>query len=206
MVKHSNSDHSRSKLITFRSLSLLLIFTSSCLIISQIIGISSLDHQDSTNMSYWDHIYTSLNLLSLFTLLIGLVGISIFQYNKCGRFSEISFFLAFFVTALIAGDAWFEAFVVPFVASESPQLMNKAGVSMIIGASLSFSTFSIGWIMVGISSLRTKIIPKYISILIICGGIFGFQALTPPYFGVLGIAIGILGVWMYSESSIRHEA
>lgn len=193
-------------MLTFRTISFMLIFTSICLVISQIIGITALDHEDETNITFWDHIYTSLNLLSLSTLLIGLVGIFLYQYNQLGRFGITSFFLAFFGTVLIAGDAWFEAFVVPFLSSISPQLVNEVpSGSLIIGALLSFFSFSIGWIMVGISSYKARVWPKYISILIICGGIFGFKALTIPYLGVLGIAIGILGGWMYTES-IKHNS
>ncbi len=195
-----------NKLITFRFIGLILIFTSCCLIISQIIGISALDHQDLSKISYWDHIYTSLNLISMFTLLIGLIGIYLYQHYRLGRFGVISYFIAFFGTVLIAGDAWFEAFVVPFLTSVSPNLVNEEpSGSLIVGALLSFLSFSIGWILVGISSLRAGILPKYISILIILGGVFGFKALTIPYLGVLAVAIGLLGGWIYRKSNTYNS-
>ncbi|MFJ8513412.1 hypothetical protein [Lysinibacillus xylanilyticus] len=93
-----------------------------------------------------------------------------------------------------------------FVANKAPLLVNEVpSGSLIIGALLSFLSFSIGWILVGISCLKARIIPKYISILIICGGIFGFKALTIPYLFILAIAVGFLGKWIYDNPKLTYE-
>jgi hypothetical protein len=206
VIKQSHRYSYRNNFMAFKAISIILISSSICLIISQIIGITAIDPQDLTNIKFWDHIYTSLNILAMFTLLLGLVGIFLYQYERLGKFGVMSFSLAFLGTVLIAGDAWFEAFVVPFLASVSPQIVNEdPSGSLIIGALLSFLSFSIGWILVGITSYKASVLPKYISILLIIGGIFGFKALTIPYLGILGISIGLLGRWMYRES-IYHKS
>jgi len=180
------------------------MFASCCLLLSQIIGLIAFS-KDLTIISYWNHIYSSLNLISMLMLLIGLVGTFLYHFQRIGKFGIVSFVVAFMGTMLIAGDAWFEAFVVPFVANTAPQLVNEVpSGSLIIGALLSFLSFSIGWILVGISCLKARIIPKYISILIICGGIFGFKALTIPYLFVLAIAVGFLGKWIYDNPKINY--
>ncbi|WP_018759962.1 hypothetical protein [Paenibacillus terrigena] len=196
-------DNCRNKENAFKVISLILIIASVGLVSSQIIGMTTgVAQSNKTYFGLWDHIYSSLNLISMFALLIGLVGIFLYQYDRLGKRGVISIGLAFFGTVLVAGDVWFEAFAVPFVAKVAPQVASaNPGSSIIVGALLTFLSFSLGWIMVGVSSYKAGVIPKYICILIIIGGIFGFKALTIPYLGVMGIAIGILGVWMYNEST-----
>ncbi|MNN75001.1 hypothetical protein D3C81_1912640 [compost metagenome] len=52
---------------------------------------------------------------------------------------------------------------------------------------------------------KSRIVPRYISLMIICGGVFGFKALTIPYLGVLAIAIGLLGIWLYKLQSAKQN-
>ena len=135
---------SEKRLITFRSIGVSYMFASCCLLLSQIIGLIAFS-KDLTIISYWNHIYSSLNLISMLMLLIGLVGTFLYHFQRIGKFGIVSFVVAFMGTMLIAGDAWFEAFVVPFVANTAPQLVNEVpSGSLIIGALLSFLSFSIG--------------------------------------------------------------
>ncbi|MNX91803.1 hypothetical protein D3C86_1239140 [compost metagenome] len=184
----------------------LLLLTSCCFIISQIIGLTCIVNKEQTQIEMWDYIYTGINLFSLFILLICLVGIFLLHLNRTGKLGIIGYLIAFAGTVLIAGDAWFEAFVVPFLSSVSPQIAHQdPSGSLIVGALISFSLFSIGWITVGISMYKSRIVPRYISLMIICGGVFGFKALTIPYLGVLAIAIGLLGIWLYKLQSTKQN-
>jgi hypothetical protein len=196
MLKY-NSRHNLSLLIRFTGPICLL--SSFLLITTQIIGIFT-DH--SSIHSFWLIIYSIFNLLAFFLLLIALFGIYIFQSSANGKFGFISFSIAVLGTMLIVGDAWFEAFVVPFISDVAP-IVEKTSPSgmLIIGAVFTFSTFCIGWLLFGISCYKTRIIPRYISFLLCIGGIFGFKALTIPYLGFLAIPIGILGYWMIKNSS-----
>lgn len=184
----------------------LFISTSICILIAQMIGIWILDDDSATNNSFVDILYTTCNLTGFFALNLGLFALFVFHYNYLGKLGYTSFILATLGTMLYAGDAWFEAFVVPFLSDEVPHIVNvDPGISLMVGIVITFLTFSIGWMTVGISTFRAGIIPRWISTLIIVGGIFGFRALTPPYFTPLAFAVGMMGVWMIQSKTVSSE-
>jgi hypothetical protein len=120
------------------------------------------------------------------------------QARRAGTLGVISVGVALVGTICIAGDAWFEAFAVPWLVDIAPEVYIKGPSGMLpIGAGVSFVLFAIGWVLFGIASLHARIFPSAISIAIVVGGIAGFQALaTPPLGAILGLAMAWLGVWM----------
>lgn len=184
----------------------LFILTSLCILCSNMIGIWILDDDLLTNHSFADILYTTCNLMGFFALILGLFALFVIHYNNLGKFGYASFILATLGTMLYAGDAWFEAFVVPFLSDEMPQLKDiDPGISLMVGIVISFLTFSIGWMTVGVSTFRAGLIPKWISSLIIIGGIFGFRALTLPYFAPLALAVGVMGLWILLSKSLSNN-
>jgi hypothetical protein len=120
------------------------------------------------------------------------------QAHRAGALGVIGVGVALVGTICMAGDAWFEAFAVPWLADVAPELLIKGPSGILpIGALFSFVLFALGWVLFGIASLRAHIFPSAISIAIVVGGLAGFQALaTPPIGAILGLAIAWLGVWM----------
>jgi hypothetical protein len=131
-------------------------------------------------------------------LLIALVAIYTWQANRAGIFGVIGFVAALVGTLFLAGDAWFEAFVVPWLADVAPEVIKSPvpfGLLM-IGAFASYVLFAVGWALFALASLRARAFPAAISIAILVGGVVGFYALVPPFALPLGMAITWLGVWM----------
>ncbi len=129
-------------------------------------------------------------------LLIALVAVYAWQANRAGTFGAIGFVAALVGTLFLAGDAWFEAFAVPWLADVAPEALHKPSGLLMIGAFTSYVLFAGGWVLFGLASLRARAFPAAISVAILLGGVIGFYALVPPFAVPLGLAIAWLGVWM----------
>jgi hypothetical protein len=70
-----------------------------------------------------------------------------------------------------------------------------------LGAICSYLLFAAGWALFGIASLRARVFPAVISVLIVFGGIAGFSALLAPYGIPLGVAVAVLGGWMLTRAT-----
>ena len=73
----------------------------------------------------------------------------------------------------LAGDGWFEAFVVPWLAEVAPQILNKPSGLLPIGGFSSYVLFAIGWALFGLTSLRARVFPAIICLAIVGGGLIG---------------------------------
>jgi len=131
-------------------------------------------------------------------LLIALVAVYDWEARRAGAFGVIGFVAALIGTLFLAGDAWFEAFAVPWLADVTPEALKLPvpfGLLM-IGAFTSYVLFASGWVLFALASLRACAFPAAISVAILIGGVVGFYALVPPFAVPLGLAIAWLGVWM----------
>jgi hypothetical protein len=133
-------------------------------------------------------------------LLIALVAVYAWQANRAGTFGVIGFVAALVGTLFLAGDAWFEAFAVPWLADVAPEALHKPSGLLMIGAFTSYVLFAGGWVLFGLASLRARAFPAAISVAILVGGVVGFYALVPPFAVPLGLAIAWLGAWMLRTS------
>jgi hypothetical protein len=129
-------------------------------------------------------------------LLIALVAVYGWEARRAGALGVVGFVAAMVGTMFLAGDAWFEAFAVPWIRDVAPEALYKPSGLLVRGAFSSYVLFSIGWALFGIASLRARVFPVAISLAIVVGGLVGFRALEPPYAIPLGLAIGWLGVWL----------
>jgi hypothetical protein len=140
-------------------------------------------------------------------LLIALVAVYSWQADRAGAFGVIGFVAALVGTMFLAGDGWFEAFVVPWLADVAPVVLKPPvpfGLLM-IGAFTSYVLFAAGWVLFGLASLRARAFPIAISVAIVVSGIIGFQALVPPYAVPLGLTMAWLGVWMLQTKKDTSE-
>jgi len=139
-------------------------------------------------------------------LLIALVAVYAWQANRAGTFGVIGFVAALAGTLFLAGDAWFEAFAVPWLADVAPEALHKPSGLLMIGAFTSYVLFAGGWVLFALASLRARAFPAAISVAILVGGVIGFYALVPPFAVPLGLAIAWLGVWMLRTTPARAIA
>ena len=97
---------------------------------------------------------------------------------------------------------WFEGFAVPWLAEVAPAVISAgpAGGYHVTAAVVSFVLFSLGWILFGLASFRSRAFPQGLSIALAVGGLIGFWAGTPPWGVALGLAVAAVGIWL-----IRHR-
>ena len=149
----------------------------------------------------------ALALLAQYLLLLALTGLYVHEYRAVGKLGLVGYLTAFLGTLLVAGDWWYEAFVVPQIAAHTPQLFEVApGGSLLAGAVATFGLFALGWILFGTASLRGRIFPRIPTILVIIGGAVGLFAGTAPYLLPLAVAVGWMGYLLLRPSPTRHDA
>ena len=133
-------------------------------------------------------------LISTIALLFALTGLYLRQADAAGRLGLVGYVVAFIGTVLVAGDWWFESFIVPQIAAVAPQVMTGAITgSMAIGAAATFVLFALGWTVFGIATFRANVYPRPAAVLLMVGGVVGILAGSTPYQVPLAIAIGWIG-------------
>jgi hypothetical protein len=146
----------------------------------------------------------SIALLGMGALLLALTAIYARESNALGRLGLIGYVIAFLGTLMVAGDWWFEAFVVPVIATAAPAVLDlPISGSALVGAIATVGLYTMGWTLFGLAVLRAGIVPRPAAVLLLVGGLAGPLALSTPYQIPLAIAIGWIGVTLRSESRVR---
>ena len=147
---------------------------------------------------------SGLRLLGIILLLWALIGIYGRQSRSAGTFGLWAFVVAFFGTALSAGNTWAEVFIWPTLAQVAPNMLSgqatEASSYLSAGLTLSFPLFGIGLILFGVATLRAGIYPRWAPVLLIISiPVTMFLDPTPGSFQesigqiLLGIAVAALG-------------
>jgi hypothetical protein len=147
---------------------------------------------------------SGLRLLGIVLLLWALIGIYERQSRAAGTFGLWAFVVAFFGTALSAGNTWAEVFIWPTLAQVAPNMLSgqatEASSYLSAGLTLSFPLFGIGLILFGVATLRAGIYPRWAPVLLIISiPVTMFLDPTPGSFQesigqiLLGIAVAALG-------------
>jgi hypothetical protein len=151
-------------------------------------------------------IYT-LALLGMGTLLLALTAIYTREFAALGRLGLIGYLIAFLGTVMVAGDWWFEAYAIPKIASEAPEVLGlPPSGSALIGVIATVGLYTVGWILLGVAALRARTFPRAAALLLLVGGLAGPLALSTPYQVPLAIAIGWIGLSLQSDSRTRRTA
>jgi hypothetical protein len=147
---------------------------------------------------------SGLRLLGIVLLLWALIGIYERQSRAAGTFGLWAFVVAFFGTALSAGNTWAEVFIWPTLAQVAPNMLSgqatEASSYLSAGLTLSFPLFGIGLILFGVATLRAGVYPRWAPVLLIISiPVTMFLDPTPGSFQesigqiLLGIAVAALG-------------
>jgi hypothetical protein len=98
-------------------------------------------------------------------------------------------------TTLLAGDLWFETFVVPWLADGAPASLTMPRVgTLVAGALVSYVLFALGWAFFGVTGLLSRALPVPLGLAFVPAGLLGFSALMPPNGIPLGLCVLALGV------------
>jgi len=148
-----------------------------------------------------------LALIATNVLLLALTGLFLRQAQAAGRLGAAGFLIAFLGTTLIAGDWWFESFIVPRLAEVAPEVMTGAITgSMVVGAAATFGLFALGWAVFGVASIRARVYPRGAAVLLTVGGLVGILAGSTPYQVPLAVAIGWIGYSLVTSERIPAAA
>lgn len=149
----------------------------------------------------------SIALLGMGALLLALTAIYTREAAALGRLGLIGYVTAFLGTLMVAGDWWFEAFVVPTMATAAPAVLDlPISGSVLVGAIATVGMYTVGWTLFGLAALRTRAFPRAATLLLVAGGLAGPLALSTPYQIPLAIAIGWIGLTLVSDSGSQQTA
>jgi hypothetical protein len=148
--------------------------------------------------SFWDatHAYRrGLALAAMYVLLLALTALYWVEAHVVGRLGLVGYLIAFLGTLLVAGDWWYETFVVPELMDRVPALLDEPPSGpILVGAFVTVAAFAVGWLIFGFASYRAGIFPRGASILVMIGGIAGVVALIDGSQIPLAVAIGWIGL------------
>ncbi len=136
---------------------------------------------------------TVLDLIALILLLLALVGLYVRQAEVTGPLGLVGFIVAFVGTVLVAGFAWTGLFIAPYLAAHTPELLDSGEAPP--GLLPTFIPFAVGWLLFGIASLRGRVYPRWVAILLIVGAVPSILPLTQV---VLGVAVAVLGLYLFA--------
>jgi hypothetical protein len=137
----------------------------------------------------------AIALLGMAVLLLALTGLYLWEAPALGRLGLAGYLTAFLGTLLVAGDWWFEAFVVPALAAQAPQILAEPpGASVLAGAVATIVFCTAGWIMFGIAAFRAAVFPRPAAVLLVVAGLAGVLTLWTPWQIPLAVAVGWIGV------------
>jgi hypothetical protein len=174
----------------------LCVFASVLIVFSQLLrlGVGWLAGPDSTSTAMHTVTY-AIALLGMAALLLALAAIYTREATSLGRLGLVGYLTATLGTLLVAGDWWFEAFVVPEIATQAPEILTGSpGRSLLTGVVTTTAFFAIGWTLFGIAALRSGVFGRPAAVLLIVGGLTGVLALSTPWQIPLAVAIGWIGV------------
>lgn len=143
-------------------------------------------------------------LLGMGALLLALTALYTREATALGRLGLAGYLTAFLGTLLVAGDWWFEAFVVPAIATQAPEILSGSpGWSVLAGAVTTIAFFAIGWTLFGIAVFRTRVFGRPAAVLLIVGGLTGVLTLSTPWQVPLAVAVGWIGVGLSRSEAVE---
>lgn len=104
-----------------------------------------------------------LGIMDLATVLIllGLIALYLYQYLATGIFGFIAFALALFGTMMTFGHQWSSTFVVPVLATGTPDFLDTitTDTTTVLAGGVFLSAFlmAVGWFLFGLASLKAKV-------------------------------------------------
>src|SRR5438552_1463962 len=173
----------------------------------------------SVTTSTWTIVHLLTNAMSFFGLL-GIAGIYARQAKVAGWFGLAGFLLLSFWFVLVTGFTFFEAFILPLLATDSPKfaesflgIFTGSGGETSVGAlptlwSLLGGVYILGNVLFGIATFRGGILSRW------AAGLLGLGAVSSPAFALLpqsfaplaAVPVGLGLAWLgYSLWSERRE-
>ena len=150
----------------------------------------------------------ALSLAAAFLAMLGLVALYARQVQPSGSRGLIGFSLAALGTMMHFGHVWTGLFLVPALAASVPEFLDAVGATpsglVIEGAQLALVVFAFGWLLFGLVSLQTKVVPPGPAALVMVGAtlelVLGVLNVQLSAF-VLAAGLAWMGFWLWSEQA-----
>lgn len=161
-------------------------------------------HPANTPEGALNPIWTPVHLMwfvSYLLILFGLNGMYPVLANEPGRLASAAWILSFFGTALSLPIAAWDSFIVPYLAHHALEMITQIEevsmeLSVLVFRLIFFLmalTFSLGFILLGVSALRSRTLPRVGGLLVLVGApVFWLGAILFSK-GSLGNAVTIIG-------------
>lgn len=139
--------------------------------------------QDPSPGDYMGSLYALTYLLIVFGLLFvaaGLPAIYVRQAKQAGKLGLIGVSLTFFALLLLMGNSLTTGILFSYVASVAPNLTH-ASFPPVLGVifPITLLMFTLGPILLGIATMRARVLARGASILLIVGSILNLVSLAP---------------------------
>lgn len=145
------------------------------------------------------HLDTSpLATASSALLLVALLGIGATAVAALTRLREVGrpvpgVAIAVVGTVLVAGGAWAALFVLPALAAEAPEVLDRGLQSVVVGYIASYVVFTVGWLWTGIALIRARLVPTWLGVLVAVAGVLAFVPAPEAFrLALAGVAASLL--------------
>lgn len=134
--------------------------------------------------------YTAVHMLGVISTILtlfGLLGLYALHVEHTGWVALIGFVLAFVGTTLRGAVAFFDGFMIPVLATHAPHLLDNIRHTIFVAGPmvamfpLTSITFILGFVLFGIALVRTDILPRWGSRLLLYGApLLGLGPISAP--------------------------
>lgn len=136
--------------------------------------------------------------------LLGLVGWHVKQRSQAGITGLIGFILAFIGTTLTLVGGVSAGYIFPVLATEAPHAFDPQGPlfasANAIPFFIGFATFMLGYVLLGIATIRARILPRWGAVLVMLGAIL-FN-LPPQPIGPFPTFVTLLGAILFGAGAV----
>jgi len=153
--------------------------------------------------------------VSVLLLHLGLVGLYARQAEQTGWLGLVGFVLAFIGTALVGSILVFASTILPLIAAEAQAIFDRAATPPDFLLPMFILGFGLGWILIGIVTMRAGVLPRWSGSLLIVGVTLFMISEAVPFEVMLAhtlvtvgdIIFGLGMVWIgYALWSEQREA
>jgi hypothetical protein len=126
----------------------------------------------------------------LLLLAVALVGLYTRSERQLGRVGHAGFVVALVGTVMAAGGAWDSLFTLPYLADESPAVLDvDTSGSLLAGFLISYLVLVVGWALFASATLRARVAPRGAAITLLVGSIVAILPAPTPL-RLLPLAVG----------------
>lgn len=144
-------------------------------------------------------VFGGARLLGGTLLVFGLVALFAVQAEAIGRLGVVGFVVGMVGTVLLTASAWFQLFIVPAMAAEVPAFTEAARAAEVgqlatVGLAIPLLAQSLGWVIFGIATYRTRAFPRWLAAGLVIGALLLFVPVpgTPVVFQLAVASMGFL--------------